>query len=179
MTYGPLIIKGRAVVLADNEGCMINSIDTDMIFHNKYLHITDIKDMGQYTLDNLEGWEDFAKRIETEKWKLLIVGKNFGAGSSRQQAVDCFKALGIKAIIGESFGAIYTRNTINSGMPLIQLDNFDVTSIGTGDELILYLKEGKLENQTKRVNVPIKPMSKVQMDIYLVGNLFAYGSTID
>lgn len=179
MTERPLIIKGKAVVLVDNEGSMINSIDTDMIFHNKYLHITEINEMGQYALDNLEGWKDFAKRIETEEWELLIVGKNFGAGSSRQQAVDCFKSLGIKAISGESFGAIYKRNTINSGMPLILLDNFDVSSIDTGDELILDLKEGKLANQTKKINVPIKPMSQVQMDIYLVGNLFAYGSTID
>jgi 3-isopropylmalate/(R)-2-methylmalate dehydratase small subunit len=179
MTERPLIIKGKAVVLADNEGSMINSIDTDMIFHNKYLHITEINEMGQYALDNLEGWKDFTKRIKTEKWELLIVGKNFGAGSSRQQAVDCFKSLGIKAIIGESFGAIYKRNTINSGMPLILLDTFNVASIDTGDELILNLKEGNLENQTKKTNVPIKPMSQVKMDIYLAGNIFAYGSTID
>ena len=175
----PLIIKGKAVVLANTDGKMITSIDTDMIFHNKYLHITDMNEMGQYALDNLEGCKDFAKRIETEKWELLIVGQNFGAGSSRQQAVDCFKTLGIKVIIGESFGAIYKRNTINSGMPLILLDNFDVASIGTSDELILDLKEGKLENQTKRINMPIKTMSQVQMDIYLAGNLFAYGLIID
>ncbi|MFX1520311.1 MAG: 3-isopropylmalate dehydratase [Promethearchaeota archaeon] len=179
MTERPLIIKGKAVLLADTDGNMINSIDTDMIFHNKYLHITDINEMGQYALDNLEGWKDFVKRIETEKWEIVIVGENFGAGSSRQQAVDCFKALGIKAIIGESFGAIYKRNVINSGIPLIQLDKFDVASIDTDDELLLNLKEGKLENQTKKINVPIKPMSQVQMDIYLAGDLFTYGSTIN
>ncbi|MCK5588509.1 MAG: 3-isopropylmalate dehydratase, partial [Candidatus Lokiarchaeota archaeon] len=133
----------------------------------------------KYALDNLESWKDFAKRIETEKWELLIVGQNFGAGSSRQQAVDCFKTLGIKVIIGESFGAIYKRNTINSGMPLITLDNFDEASIGTGDELFLDMKEGKLANQTKKINVPIKPMSQVQMDIYLAGNLFVFGSIFD
>jgi len=175
----PLIIKGKAVVLADTDNNMINSIDTDMIFHNKYLHIIDIQEMGQYALANLEGWKDFVKRIKTENWELLIVGQNFGAGSSRQQAVDCFKSLGIKAIIGESFGAIYTRNAINSGMPLIQLDNFDVASIDTGDELILDMKKGKIDNQTKKINVPIKPMSQVQTDIYLAGDLFAYGSIID
>ncbi|WP_287582118.1 hypothetical protein [Candidatus Borrarchaeum sp.] len=179
MTERPLIIKGKAFVLTDINGKMINSIDTDMIFHNKYVWITDINEMGQYALDNLEGWKDFAKCIETEKWEILIVGQNFGAGSSRQQAVDCFKSLGIKAIIGESFGAIYKRNAINSGMPLMQLDNFDVASIDTSDELILDLKEGKLDNQTKKNNVPIKPMSQVQTDIYLAGDLFAYGSTID
>jgi len=179
MIERPLIIRSKAVVLADNEDRMLNSIDTDMIFHNKYLHITEINEMGRCALDNLEGWKGFAKRIKTEKWELLIVGKNFGAGSSRQQAVDCFKSLGIKAIIGESFGAIYKRNAINSGMPLIQLATFDVASIDTGDELILNLKEGNLENQTKKINVSIKPMSQVQMDIYLAGNIFAYGSTID
>jgi 3-isopropylmalate/(R)-2-methylmalate dehydratase small subunit len=179
MTNRSSIIMGKAVVLVDHNGDMIHSIDTDMIFHNKYLHIKDINEMGQYTLDNLEGWKDFTKRIKTEKWKILIVGKNFGSGSSRQQAVDCFKALGIKAIIGESFGAIYKRNAINSGMPLLELDNFNVKSIRNGDELLLDLMKAELLNQTKKIKVAIKPISQVQMDIYLAGNLFAYGSKID
>jgi 3-isopropylmalate/(R)-2-methylmalate dehydratase small subunit len=173
------IVKGKAVVLSDADGNMIHSIDTDMIFHNKYLHIKDINEMGKYALDNLEGWKDFTKRIQSEKWKILVVGKNFGSGSSRQQAVDCFKALGIEAVIGESFGAIYKRNAINSGIPLLELDNFSVTSIHNGDELLLDMMKGELVNQTKKIKIGIKPISQVQMDIYLAGNLFSYGSKMD
>lgn len=174
MSDKPLILKGKAVVLIDNEGKMINNIDTDMIFHNRYLHITEINEMGQYALDNLEGWKDFAQRIEKEKWTFLVVGGNFGSGSSRQQAVDCFTALGIKAIIGESFGAIYKRNVINSGMPLIQLTDFSPGNITTGNELTLDLEKGNLQNETINAAIPISKPSNVQLDIYQAGNLFDY-----
>ena len=174
MSDKPIILQGKAVILLDNYGKMINNIDTDMIFHNRYLHITEIGEMGQYALDNLEGWKDFANRIKEEKWTFLVVGGNFGSGSSRQQAVDCFKALGIQAIIGESFGAIYKRNVINSGMPLIQLKEFSPGSIATGDELVLDLSKGKLENKSKDEEIPVDKLSNVQLDIYRAGNLFDY-----
>jgi len=174
MSDKPLIIEGKAVVLTDKEGKMIGNIDTDMIFHNRYLHITEISEMGQYTLDNLDEWKDFAKRIQDEKWTFLITGENFGSGSSRQQAVDCFAALGIKAIIGMSFGAIYKRNTINSGMPLVQLEDFDPAILSTGDELKLDLEQEKLDNNRTGKSVAVKPLSRVQLDIYQAGNLFDY-----
>jgi hypothetical protein len=86
------VIKGKAFLLLDGDGALINNIDTDMIFHNKWLHITKLEEMGQYALGNLKGFEDFPKRVQPGMW--VVAGRNFGAGSSRQQAVDCFKALG-------------------------------------------------------------------------------------
>jgi 3-isopropylmalate dehydratase small subunit len=107
----PLVVEGRAwVIQKDN-------IDTDMIYHNRHLAITNPAEMGPYTFGNLKGHEQFAK--EAKEGDIVVVGKNFGCGSSRQQAVDCFKALGISVIIAESFGAIYERNAINSGMPIL------------------------------------------------------------
>jgi homoaconitate hydratase family protein/3-isopropylmalate dehydratase small subunit len=107
----PLKVTGRAwVVKQDN-------VDTDMIFHNRYLSITNIEEMGQYTFDNLKGYENFAK--EVKKGDIVVIGKNFGCGSSRQQAVDCFKSLGVSVIIAESFGAIYERNAVNRAMPIL------------------------------------------------------------
>lgn len=114
----PRMLKGRVWMVTDEKGNRIDNIDTDMIFHNKYLYITDIKEMGKYAFSNLDGWEDFPQKAKSGD--ILVVGRNFGAGSSRQQAVDCFIALGISLIIGESFGAIYKRNVINSGLPLIE-----------------------------------------------------------
>jgi hypothetical protein len=55
-------VRGRVWVLTTPDGELYDDIDTDMIFHNRYLHITDIEEMGQYALDNLKGWEDFANR---------------------------------------------------------------------------------------------------------------------
>jgi homoaconitate hydratase family protein len=105
------VIEGRVWLIPKD------NIDTDMIFHNRYLAITDVNEMGQFTFDNLKGFEDFSKKAKTGD--IIISGKNFGSGSSRQQAVDCFSALGIQAIIAESFGAIYERNAINAAFPII------------------------------------------------------------
>ena len=170
----PTILEGRVIVIKDNNRKAIDDIDTDMIFHNKYLHITDINEMGQYTFDNLQGWENFSEMAKSND--ILIVGKNFGAGSSRQQAVDCFRALGIQMIIGESFGAIYKRNTINSGMPLLIAPNIMRENVETGDIINVDLKTGEIDNISK--NQPLKkanPLSKVQLDIYHAGTLFEYG----
>lgn len=156
----PGVFKGRVwVVNQDN-------IDTDMIFHNRYLTITDIDEMGQYTFDNLEGWEDFASKAKPED--IVVTGKNFGAGSSRQQAVDCFESLGVSLVIAESFGAIYERNAINKGFPIVAAD---LISEGLKDGDVIQVD---LESQT--ITLPsgkevLGAFSEVQMDIYRRGGL--------
>lgn len=173
----PTVLKGRAIVLRDKDGQAIDDIDTDMIFHNKYLHITDIDKMGQYALDNLEGWKDFSKKAQNGD--ILVVGANFGAGSSRQQAVDCFSSLGIQAIIAESFGAIYKRNAINAGLPILSAAIVsDPSFVETGDQLEINLETGLIVNKTKNAEKKTKGMSQVQMDIYQAGDLFAYGKSL-
>jgi 3-isopropylmalate dehydratase small subunit len=153
----PLRVIGKAwVIKKDN-------IDTDMIFHNRYLSITDIDKMGQYTFDNLKGYEDFSKKVK--KGDILIVGKNFGCGSSRQQAVDCFKSLGIGAIVGESFGSIYERNAINNALPIITFGNI-TNMIDDNDLLIIDFLTGEITNKTKNKNYNSRPFSKVQLNIY-------------
>ena len=170
-------IEGRVWVLTDPEGNLYDDIDTDMIFHNRYLHITDVDQMGQYALDNLESWEDFAQKAQPGD--LIMAGKNFGAGSSRQQAVDCFRALGIGAIVAESFGAIYKRNAINSGMPIVSLPGLTgmADQFKTGDVLAVDLETGQLTLDGKTFQA--EPFSQVQMDIYQAGDLFAYGKTLE
>ena len=158
----PLKSEGRAwVIKKDN-------IDTDMIFHNRYLSITDISEMGQYTFDNLQGYEDFAKKAKPGD--IVIVGKNFGAGSSRQQAVDCFKSLGISVIIAESFGAIYERNAINNAMPIMIAESI-TDKINDKDEISVNFKTGEIVDNTQDKKFDAKPFSKSQMDIYKRGGL--------
>ena len=158
----PLKVEGRVwVIKKDN-------IDTDMIYHNRYLSITNIDEMDQYTFDNLQGYENFAK--EAKKGDIIITGKNFGCGSSRQQAVDCFKSLGISVIIAESFGAIYERNAINSAMPILIAE--DITGkINDKDELSIDFINGKIFNKTQEKTILTKPFSKIQLDIYKRGAL--------
>ena len=175
---GETEIRGRIWVLTTRTGELHDDIDTDMIFHNRYLHITDVAQMGQYALDNLAGWEDFAKRAEPGD--ILLAGKNFGAGSSRQQAVDCFRALGVGAILAESYGAIYKRNAINSGFPIVVLPNLTQIygQFKDGDQLEINFVTGQLILNGEQT-YQAEPFSQVQMDIYRAGDLFAYGRTLD
>ena len=174
----PTQITGRLWVLTTPDGTLYDDVDTDMIFHNRYLHITDVAQMGQYALDNLKGWEDFAKKAQPGD--VLLAGVNFGAGSSRQQAVDCFRALGIGAVVAESFGAIYKRNAINSGFPIVTFPGLTglYGQFQNGDEVEIDFETGRLVCNGEQV-FQAEPLSKVQMDIYQAGDLFAYGKTLD
>jgi 3-isopropylmalate dehydratase small subunit len=158
----PLTVSGRAwVIKKDN-------IDTDMIFHNRYLSITNIDEMGQYTFDNLKGFENFSKQVN--KGDIVITGKNFGCGSSRQQAVDCFKSLGISVIIAESFGSIYERNAINNAMPIMVSENI-TQEIDDKDHIKVDFRTGEVNNETQKRTLNAKSFSNVQLKIYKRGGL--------
>ncbi len=157
------VLSGRVWVIdRDN-------IDTDMIFHNRYLAITDKKEMAQYTFDNLKGYEDFSGNVKPGD--IIVTGKNFGCGSSRQQAVDCFSSLGIQAIIAESFGAIYERNAINAAFPILTCKDPGKNEIRTGDEIKVNLESGEIENLSSEKIINAEPFSKVQYNIYERGGL--------
>jgi 3-isopropylmalate/(R)-2-methylmalate dehydratase large subunit len=157
------ILEGRIwVIKKDN-------IDTDMIFHNRYLAITDPREMGQYTFDNLKGFEDFSKKAQAGD--IVITGKNFGCGSSRQQAVDCFAALGIQAIVAESFGAIYERNAINAAFPIMNCRDLEDFDLQDGDHIRVYLKTGQIENLRNKQIYVAEPFSDVQYEVYQKGGL--------
>lgn len=158
----PLKVEGRAwVIKKDN-------IDTDMIFHNRYLSITNIDEMGQYTFDNLKDYENFAQQVK--RGDIVIVGKNFGCGSSRQQAVDCFKSLGIGVIIAESFGAIYERNAINSAMPIIIAEEI-TKKIDDKDTISVDFLTGEINDKAQGKTYQAKSFSKVQREIYERGGM--------
>jgi 3-isopropylmalate/(R)-2-methylmalate dehydratase large subunit len=157
------VIEGRTWVIQQD------NIDTDLIFHNRYLAITDIKEMGQYTFDNLKGFEDFSKKAKAGD--IIIAGKNFGCGSSRQQAVDCFSSLGIQAIIAESFGAIYERNAINAAFPILTCKGLAEFELKNGDPIKVSIKSGLIENLRNNKTIYAEPFSEVQSDVYQKGGL--------
>ncbi|RLD79863.1 MAG: homoaconitate hydratase [Bacteroidetes bacterium] len=160
----PNVLQGRVWYIPED------NIDTDMIFHNRYLAITDMDEMGQYTFDNLEGYEDFAKKVKSGD--IVVVHKNFGSGSSRQQAVDCFKALGVQAIVAESFGAIYERNAINAAFPIVTAGELSKLDLANGEQIKIDLKNGILTNLSKNKEIKAEPFSEVQFEIYDNGGLF-------
>jgi 3-isopropylmalate/(R)-2-methylmalate dehydratase large subunit len=158
----PLVMKGRVwVVMKDN-------IDTDMIFHNRHLAITKLEEMGPHAFGNLEGWEDFPQKAKPGD--IIVTGKNFGAGSSRQQAVDCFKALGVAAVVAQSFGAIYERNAINAALPIVCSDLLD-SGIEDGEEITLDLVKGEILRHRDGDVIAAKPWPQVQVETYRRGGL--------
>ncbi len=182
-TERPMTIRGRCWVVRD-AGCgKIDDIDTDQIFHNSHLHITEISEMGPHAFGNLPGWKDLPGKAQPGD--ILVVGENFGSGSSRQQAVDCFISLGISMIIGESFGSIYLRNGINSGLPILCCPGICGRAsdgsllVESGDRLEAHLESGIIRNVSKDSEIPGgRPPSRVQMEIYRAGGLFEYGRMV-
>ena len=161
----PNIVEGRVWIIPKDD------IDTDMIFHNRYLTITDIREMGQYTFDNLKGFEDFSKKAKAGD--IVITNKNFGAGSSRQQAVDCFLSLGISCILAESYGAIYERNAINAAMPILTYDPFilEMADIKNGDRIRVDFISGELTNLENQKTTVVNRFYDAQLAIYRNGGL--------
>ena len=164
-TNKPNVVEGRVwIIQKDN-------IDTDMIFHNRYLTITDIREMGQYSFDNLRGYEDFAKKAKAGD--IVMTGKNFGAGSSRQQAVDCFISLGISCIMAESYGAIYERNAINAAMPILTYKPEIIASLDLKDADLVRVdfEHGRIVNLRNNKAGTVEKFYDAQMAIYKNGGL--------
>lgn len=160
----PMKVQGKAWFIRED------NIDTDMIFHNRYLAITELSEMGPYTFDNLKGYENFSKVAQLGD--IVVVQKNFGSGSSRQQAVDCFKALGISCILAESYGAIYERNAINAAFPILSYSSIDSLKLETGDVLEVDFETGLISNLSKNTELSGEAFSEVQKEIYQNGGLF-------
>jgi 3-isopropylmalate/(R)-2-methylmalate dehydratase small subunit len=173
----PAALRGRIWILVDATGRLIEDIDTDQIFHNAHLHITDPAQMGPLALGNLEGWKDFPRLAAPGD--IIVAGRNFGAGSSRQQAVDCFPALGIAAIAAPSFSAIYFRNAVNSGFPVVRVAGLtqavEAGLLRSGDEMEIDLRGGTGRVLGRDVVLAVEPMASVPFEIYRAGGLFAFG----
>ncbi len=161
----PTVIQGRVWVVSQDD------IDTDMIFHNRHLAVTDINEMGQYAFGNLKGWEDFAEKAQAGD--IIVTGRNFGAGSSRQQAVDCFRSLGIALVVARSFGAIYFRNAVNAGMPVMIADLVD--RVKDGDRIRVNLETG-IVGLPDRTRVQGRALPPAQLTIYKRGGLLNAGN---
>jgi 3-isopropylmalate/(R)-2-methylmalate dehydratase small subunit len=152
---------------------MVDDIDTDQIFHQSLLTIHDPEEIKPHIFGNLKGFENFGK--EENSGKILLVGKNFGKGSTRQQAVTGFLAHGIKAIIGESFGPIYYSNAVNSGLLLIEaleLSNLDVKE---NDELEININQSIIVNTRNNSSIECLKIPQPVLDIMRAGGLLKLG----
>ena len=140
-------LKGKAWVAGDD-------IDTDQIYHGQYLPLTDPKEMAKHAMEFVPGMENFAK--EVKPGDMLVAGKNFGCGSSREQPVIGLKAVGIAAVVAESFGRIFYRASINQGLLLIECPDA-VKAYNKGDYVTLNVEHGKIIVGGKAFSFPDLP----------------------
>ncbi|HIE36225.1 MAG TPA: 3-isopropylmalate dehydratase small subunit [Candidatus Omnitrophica bacterium] len=131
-----MIIKGRVHKFADN-------INTDDIIAAKYLDSQDEKFLGSKCMENID--PQFSKKVK--KGDIIVAGKNFGCGSSREHAPLSIKGCGISLVIAESFARIFYRNCINLGLPILVCKAS--SQIQEGDLLEVDLKKGLMKNLTR------------------------------
>jgi 3-isopropylmalate/(R)-2-methylmalate dehydratase small subunit len=158
------VFKGRAWVVGDD-------VDTDMIYHGSYLPLTDPKEMAQHALEYVPGMEDFTAKVQPGD--ILITGKNFGCGSSREHAVITLQYNDVAAIVAESFSRIFYRNAVNLGFPILEVPGI-TREVETGDDLEVDANTGRIRNLTKGTEVQGIPLSGLEKEIMTAGGLFSF-----
>jgi len=152
-------IQGYAYILGDD-------INTDDIVPSDTLTLRDTTEMANSTLKYID--PNFVNSVS--KTNIIIAGENFGTGSSREEAVNVFKILGIKAIIAKSFARIYFRNLINLGIPGLQL-NWKDNNFSHGDEIEIELVDGKIYNKTQNSEFIFEKLPKFLTNILEEGGI--------
>lgn len=121
-----------------------NNVDTDVIIPARYLNIQDRKELAEHCMEDID--QTFTKRVK--QGDIMVAGKNFGCGSSREHAPQVIKDSGIDCIIAETFARIFYRNAINIGLPILECEKAS-KSIDEGDEITVKLETGEVVNHTK------------------------------
>jgi len=153
--------RGRIIKLGDD-------IDTDIIIPTQYLTLKTIDDMLPYAFSPLR--QEISSVIK--KGDILLCGKNFGCGSSREQASEIIKALGVYCVIAKSFARIFYRNAINNGLLMIQ--NSDIyEKLEEGDEIIIDIENHWFKNEHGE-RIAFSKIPKMLINMIKVGGLVQY-----
>lgn len=153
-------IKGRARVLGDN-------INTDTQCSSKYLPGKDNAYVAQHAFEKIA--PDFASRFQAGD--VIVAGKNFGINSSREQAVHIMRMMSVAAIVANSFGRQFFRNTINNGLPAIECD---IAGIADGDEIAIDLAAGSVTVAARSINRKVAALPPAVQSILAEGGLIAF-----
>lgn len=155
-------IKGKAIKLGDN-------INTDFIISGRYkFSITDIKELSKHIMEDID--PGFASKIVPGK-SILVAGRNFGLGSSREQAPLVIKEAGIIAVLAKTFARIFYRNGFNIGLTLIETNT---AKIKENDVLDIDLDRGLVGNLTKDIKLQIKPVPVFMQELLKEGGIVNY-----
>ncbi len=152
-------ISGNAIKFGDN-------VDTDVILPGKYLVLIDPKELAKHALEGLD--PTFPEKAK--KGVVIVGGKNFGCGSSREQAPLALKYAGVQCVIAESFARIFFRNAINIGLPVIECKGI-LATVDNGDELAADFEAGKIQNLSKRQSLQVTKLPPFILEILSDGGL--------
>ena len=154
-------MKGKAHRFGDD-------VNTDYIISGRHKFKTlDMNELACHVMEDLD--PHFTKRLK--KGDFLVAGKNFGCGSSREQAPLALKHAGVAAVLASSFARIYFRNSINNGLPALVCDT---SGIEDGDTLEIDLASGRIKNISKGSEIDSRPLPRVMLDILSEGGLVEY-----
>ena len=141
-------------------------IDTDVIIPARYLNTTDHAELASHCMEDLDS--DFKKKSETSR--IIVAGRNFGCGSSREHAPIAIKASGIQLVIADSFARIFYRNSIDIGLPIIECPAA-AKAIRDGDEVAVNLDTGVIEDKTTGESFTAAPFPPFIQEIISAGGL--------
>lgn len=151
-------IKGKAHIFGDD-------VNTDDIIAARYLVSADAQELGIHCMESIA--PDFPAKVSAGD--IIVAGKNFGCGSSREHAPLAIKGCGIQAVIAKSFAAIFFRNAINIGLPFLETEA--AASIRQGDSLEIDLAKGTIKNITQGREFATQPFPQFLQDIVGQGGL--------
>jgi len=154
-----LEIKGKAVVLGDN-------INTDVIIPSKYLTTMDPDELAKHAMEGL--YPKFYERAR--EGVIIVAGKNFGCGSSREHAPIALKHAGVRCIVAKSFARIFYRNAINIGLPVVECPLI-LEKTGDGDMLLVDLARGEIVNLTRNLRLQASKLPNFILEIIAAGGL--------
>lgn len=146
-----------------------NDIDTDLILPGRYLVLRDPKDLAAHVMEGAD--PEFPKKVKSGD--IMVGGTNFGCGSSREHAPIAIKGAGIPVVVAESFARIFYRNSINIGLPLIEIKNIS-KHVSEGDELEIDMEKGILKNMNTNEEFEIKGLPDFMLEILNEGGLIPY-----
>lgn len=156
------MIKGRVHKYGDN-------IDTDVIIPARYCTAFTEKELAPHALEDLD--PEFVRKVRKDD--IIVAGRNFGCGSSRENAPIAIKGAGVSCVIAKSFARIFYRNSINIGLPIIESDGA-VVDAETGNEVEIDLAAGTIRNVTKNISYNIPPFPEIIQEIIGSGGMVEF-----
>ena len=156
-----MILEGRTWVFGDN-------VDTDQIIPARYLNTVDPAELAKHSMEDAD--PTFAGKVKTGD--MVVAGKNFGCGSSREHAPVCLKAAGVSLVIAVSFARIFYRNAINIGLPILECR--EAGKIAEGDRLAADLGAGSIRNLRTGETYRTAPFPPFMQEVIRAGGLVPF-----